>query len=236
MPPKQAAMPSPIHMLEIQRLLYTFDGALTPLLDIHNWRLPAGVHLLHGDSGSCKTTLLRILAQQLPAQALVLAVDGEPADQKQSSFWRKAVFYDDIHAPDWTTAHACQHTASAYLAQQLGQQTYPAWQRAYGELLDAFKLTPHLDKQLFMLSTGTRHKLMLTAALLSPQPLVLLDEPLAGLDWPSVEAFWYALTIRQRIPGQRVLLATATPVQDLPPLRWTRIWQLPQGEAVRGSS
>jgi ABC-type nitrate/sulfonate/bicarbonate transport system ATPase subunit len=43
-----------------------------------------------------------------------------------------------------------------------------------------------MGKQLFMLSTGSKRKVWLTAAFASGAALLLLDEPFAALDAPSI--------------------------------------------------
>jgi ABC-type transport system involved in cytochrome c biogenesis ATPase subunit len=47
-----------------------------------------------------------------------------------------------------------------------------------GALIDGFGLQPHLDKPLYMLSTGSKRKVWLSAALAAGAPLTLIDQPL----------------------------------------------------------
>lgn len=60
-------------------------------------------------------------------------------------------------------------------------------------LVDGFSLAPHLQKKMFMLSTGSKRKVWLAAALASKRPLTLLDEPTAGLDLAGREELVAAL-------------------------------------------
>ncbi|MCX7249965.1 MAG: ATP-binding cassette domain-containing protein [Burkholderiales bacterium] len=77
-----------------------------------------------------------------------------------------------------------QVSVSAYW-QQL-RRRYPRWNDAMlDELQVELGLTPHLDKALFMLSTGSRRKVALVAALAAGAALTLLDRPYAALDLPS---------------------------------------------------
>ena len=54
------------------------------------------------------------------------------------------------------------------------------------ELVDGFALGPHLAKPMYMLSTGSRRKVWLTAAFAAGTPLTLIDQPFAALDAPSI--------------------------------------------------
>lgn len=75
-------------------------------------------------------------------------------------------------------------SVSAYWQQLRGR--YPRWNDAMLDELQAeLGLTPHLDKALFMLSTGSRRKAALAAALAAGAALTLLDQPYAALDLPS---------------------------------------------------
>ncbi len=50
------------------------------------------------------------------------------------------------------------------------------------ELIDVFELRAHLDKSMKSLSGGTRQKVSAVAALMFDVPVLILDEPTAGLD------------------------------------------------------
>jgi ABC-type multidrug transport system ATPase subunit len=53
-------------------------------------------------------------------------------------------------------------------------------------LTEGLSLIPHLDKQLYMLSTGSKRKVWLAAAFAAGATLNLLDDPFAGLDKASI--------------------------------------------------
>jgi ABC-type Mn2+/Zn2+ transport system ATPase subunit len=53
-------------------------------------------------------------------------------------------------------------------------------------LVDVLGLAPHIDKPLYMHSTGSKRKVWLAAALASGATLTLLDEPFAALDKSSI--------------------------------------------------
>jgi ABC-type transport system involved in cytochrome c biogenesis ATPase subunit len=137
-----------------------FDG-----LDLD---LRPGLNWLRGGDGRGKTTLLQLLAGRLAPQAgrVTLAPGGDvsletPADPA----------HDATVTRDWLAARA----AAA-----------PAWHAGLAtDLATAFGLDPHLDKPLHMLSTGSRRKAGLVAAVAGGWAVTLLDTPWAALDTRS---------------------------------------------------
>lgn len=74
----------------------------------------------------------------------------------------------------------------------------------------AFRLTDELDEPIVALSNGTRQKVLLVAALLHQPPLLVLDEPLNGLDPRSVRLV-KELLLRYVADGRRgILFSTHT--------------------------
>ena len=73
------------------------------------------------------------------------------------------------------------------------------------ELVESLSITPHMDKPLYMLSTGSRRKVWLAAAFASGALVTLLDEPFAALDASSIACVKRFLTQSARQP-ERVLL------------------------------
>ncbi len=62
----------------------------------------------------------------------------------------------------------------------------PHWNpQLQSDLTEALDLLPHLDKKLFMLSTGSRRKVALVGLLASGAKVTCLDQPFAALDAPS---------------------------------------------------
>ena len=195
-------------ILDIHQLHFAHTGE--PAL-VAGWsaRISPGVTLLHGDTGSGKSTLLRLLAGQLPATGQRtlggVAFDADPAA------YRRQLFLCDLatNAFDQMNAHEC---TAAWRADDPGFRP-DEWQA----LVDGFSLTEHLEKKLFMLSTGSRRKVWLAYALASGRPLVLLDEPTGGLDAPSTRCLWAALT-RVAASGQRAVVVARTEGLDQVPL------------------
>jgi ABC-type transport system involved in cytochrome c biogenesis ATPase subunit len=139
----------------------------------------AGVGLVRGGDGRGKSTLLRVLAGDLPAGSGNLLINGvalqeDPKAYKAQVFWMdfKTTAFDQISAVTFWKKVAAQH--SAFDAQRL-----PA-------LIQGLSLEPHIDKPLFMLSTGSKRKVWLAAAFACEAPLTLLDDPFAALDKPSI--------------------------------------------------
>jgi Cu-processing system ATP-binding protein len=75
------------------------------------------------------------------------------------------------------------------------------------ELLDALKLTPELDKPFRALSGGTRQKVNAALAFRFGAPVLVLDEPTAGLD-PVAARVLKNKVRRERDRGRTVLLTS----------------------------
>jgi ABC-type multidrug transport system ATPase subunit len=144
-----------------------------------------GLVLVQGGGGRGKTSLMCMLAGELAADAGQLQLGGvwlheQPAAYRQQLFW--ADTRSDVH--DALTARDYLHQV---------QRRYPTFDEArLNRAIEGLSLAPHLDKNIFMLSTGSRRKLYLAAAFASGAALTLLDTPFAALDKVSIR---FALTL-----------------------------------------
>lgn len=168
----------------------------------------AGVTLLHGDTGAGKSALLQVIAGVLPASGR-LTVAGTRLDASPEAYRRQVFFVDPATDRfDQLTAREC--------TRQLTEGDSGFDPAAWQALVDGFSLEPHLDKKLFMLSTGSRRKVWMAAGLASGRPLVLLDEPTAGLDAGSTRCLWRALTDVAGQGRRAVLVASAALIDTVP--------------------
>jgi ABC-2 type transport system ATP-binding protein len=196
---------SPI--LQIDQLGFAYPGE-PPLLRGWTTSIGAGLTQLFGDTGSGKSTVLRLLAGDL-AGAGQLTLTGVALAQDASAY-RRQVFYvaPATRAYDQVSGRAC--------TDQLRQDD-PGFDAARWQILvDSFNLAEHIDKPMYMLSTGSKRKVWLAAGLASGRALVLLDEPTGGLDGPSVRALWSALGDLAASSSRAVVVASSEPLTRVP--------------------
>jgi len=196
-------------VLCVQGLTFAYSGE--PAL-VANWSatVAAGVTLLHGDTGSGKSTLLRLLAGSLVPATGRLTVVGVHLDADPAAY-RRSVFCCDptTDAFDRVTARAC----TDLLRGDDACFDTAEWQT----LVDGFALTPHLDKPMYMLSTGSKRKVWLAAALASTRALTLLDEPKGALDAASINCLMRALTrCSERRRDRAIVVASAEQLDRVP--------------------
>ena len=119
--------------------------------------LPPGLVAVTGDERTGKTSLLRRLAGDLPADGAVRQVPG--------ALWL------DPSLPGRD--------------QETPEQVWAALQARLAERRKV-DLTPHRGKGLYMLSTGSRRKVALCGLLAAGVDVTCLDQPYAALDMASV--------------------------------------------------
>ena len=197
---------SPLLQIDALRFAYPDQPAL-----VSNWNasVGAGVTLLYGDTGSGKSALLQVIAGALPASAGRLTVAGTSIDAAPEAYRRQVFFVDPVTDRfDQLSAREC----TASLVEGDAGFDEAKWQA----IADGFSLAPHLDKKMFMLSTGSKRKVWMAAGLASGRPLVLLDEPTAGLDMPSTRCLWATLSGFAAQARQAVIVASAARIDTVP--------------------
>ena len=143
---------------------------------------------LLGPNGAGKSTLLRTMARFQEPLAGNISLQGQPLDSyKPNELARRVgvVLTDKL-------------PSSNLRAEELvgmGRMPYTGFwgnlsdddQRAVDEALQMVGMTSFRHRRLSTLSDGEQQKLMIAKALAQQTPVILLDEPVAFLDFPSKE-------------------------------------------------
>lgn len=194
-------------ILHIDSLRVGYPDA-PPIVDGWSATLGPGVTLLHGDTGSGKSTLLRALSGTHPAAGR-LTLAGISLASDVAAYQRNVFFVDpSTDAFDEVTARACTDA----LTQADAGFDAARWDA----LVEGFSLAPHLDKKMHMLSTGSKRKVWLAAALSANRALTLLDEPTGGLDAGSMLCLWRALSDIAAAGERAVVVASGERVDAVP--------------------
>ena len=79
------------------------------------------------------------------------------------------------------------------------------------EIVRRLELTPVLHKRVAELSKGNRRRLLLALALLTPQPILLLDEPFDGFD---LRQTLHVMDLLREVARERALLLSIHQLKD----------------------
>jgi ABC-type branched-subunit amino acid transport system ATPase component len=156
---------------------------------------------LIGPNGAGKTTLLDALSGFAPYRGQVRFggrnLDGLPPHRRQRAgmarTFQSVELYDDL-----TVLENLMISVSPSVKGLLPELLWGHRARASArveDLLDRFGLREHASKQATDLSQGERKLVAVARALASEAPLVLLDEPAAGLD--SEESQWLGTKLKE---------------------------------------
>ncbi|MCE9594093.1 MAG: ABC transporter ATP-binding protein [Planctomycetes bacterium] len=136
---------------------------------------------LVGPNGAGKTTALRCLVGLHAADSGAVRVDGIDVVSRPLEARRKLAFVPD-GAPLYANLSAKAHLALVARLHGLDEVTLAAEST---RLLAAFDLADRGDDPVGAFSRGMRQKAALACALIARPKLLVLDEPLEGLDAPT---------------------------------------------------
>ncbi len=158
----------------------TFGHPDQPLFTDWSASIPAGVTLVRCDESRGKTTLLRLLAADLPAQAGRLSLKGIQLEEHPAQY-RSEVFYIEPRTEAFD-----QISPMDFFAKMATR--YPGFDASkLPGLISGLSLIPHQDKPLYMLSAGSKRKVWIAAGLACGAAVTLIDDVFAALDMGSIE-------------------------------------------------
>jgi ABC-2 type transport system ATP-binding protein len=191
--------PLPLFALEIHGLVKRFDRPAVDGLDLN---VRAGeFYALLGPNGAGKTTTLRMIAGLLRPDAGTIRVAGidalaDPVAAKRTMAWisDEPMIYDKLTPQEYLE----------FIAGLWGVEPVIAAKRAE-ELFGWLGLAAHANERCEGFSKGMRQKVALAGALVHEPQLIILDEPLTGLDAGSARQVKGVLRERVRAGGTIIM-------------------------------
>jgi len=139
--------------------------------------VPRGITGLLGPNGAGKSTFMKLITGQLKPSKGTLTVLGEPIWRNPSAYFRLGFcpeqdrFYERMTGREWVTALVGLNGVTESAAKAMAVRA-----------LDAVGLADVADKKIAAYSKGMRQRVKLAQALAHDPELLILDEPLSGMD------------------------------------------------------
>jgi ABC-2 type transport system ATP-binding protein len=194
-------MSDPLYALDIEGLSKSFDRPVVKDLTL---RIKTGeFYALLGPNGAGKTTILRMVAGLLQPEAGSISVLGidtrkDPIAAKSIVAWvsDEPMVYDRL-----TPYEYLEFVAGLWGIDAARAQAHAT------ELIDWLGLAPHAHQRCGGFSKGMLQKVALAGALVHDPRLIILDEPLTGLDAGSARQVKQVLLDKVR-QGVTVIMTT----------------------------
>ena len=169
---RKESMEHNVAPVQVENLSRNYGKTLA--LDGVSLQIPAGgVFGLVGENGAGKTTFIKHLLGLLKPQTGTVRVFGiDPLKKPEEALSSIGYLSEDHDLPGWMRIDELMNYTRSF---------FPDWDDAYAQsLVKTFGLK--LDVKIKHLSRGQRAQAALLTALAHRPPLLLLDEPSAGLD------------------------------------------------------
>jgi len=188
-----------ISALETRALCKSFERPAVDHLDLTVRK--GEFYALLGPNGAGKTTTLRMVTGLLKPDAGAILVEGidalaDPVAAKRLMAWvsDEPMIYDKLTPLEYLEFVARLWSVEAGVAEERAQV-----------LVGWLGLAPHARERCESLSKGMRQKVALAGALVHEPKLIILDEPLTGLDAGSARQVKHVLRERVKAGGTVIM-------------------------------
>jgi len=231
--PVDPAPPPAGNALRFEDVVVGWDATRPPVFDGLTMDIPAGAHVaILGPSGAGKSTIAALLLKTLKPQAGRILLGGVDiarldTDAVRARFgWLSQathLFDDTIRA---NLLLGSPEADDAALWRALDEAEIGEFVRTLPDGLDTW-----LGEGGSRVSGGQARRVALARTLLSKAPVLILDEPCAGLDAETERAF---LTTLGKLPAGRSVILIAHRLTGAE--RVDRIWRLSNGHALAAAA
>ncbi len=193
-----AAPVVPRSVLEVRGLVRTY-GAVRAVDGLDLTVREGEIYGFLGRNGAGKTTTIRMLMGIIRPDRGTITLQGRSAPRPTVAQKRLIGYVaQEQHFYPWMTCEALGRFVAGF---------YPSWDDAeFKHLLDVFELPAR--RKVSELSHGTRVKLALALAIAPRPPLLILDEPTAGLDPVARREFLEITQRHAHAAGQTVFFSS----------------------------
>ncbi|TXI18225.1 MAG: ABC transporter ATP-binding protein [Roseateles sp.] len=195
-------MPSPTPAISFENVKKTYRGGQVRALDGVSFDIQPGEFFgLLGPNGAGKTTLISVLAGLTRAsEGRVRVMGHDVVDDYAAARKALGVVPQELVFDPFFSVRETLRIQSGYF----GVQSNDAW---IDELLESLGLADKAHANMRQLSGGMKRRVLVAQALVHRPPVIVLDEPTAGVDVELRQTLWQFVS-RLNKQGHAVLLTT----------------------------
>ncbi|MCI8785937.1 MAG: metal ABC transporter ATP-binding protein [Eubacterium sp.] len=183
---KKIIRPCGLHCIKVNHLGVTIGGQ-TILEDINLHIHCGSLNVVIGKNGAGKSTLIRAILDDIPHEGTI-----EFKDRENGRIQKLKIGYvpQNIHMEQHTPVSVYDLIASYRCRFPVFLKKSRKMQEEIRKSLEVFEAEDLMDRQVCSLSGGELQRVLLAMAVMDEPNLLLLDEPVSGIDQNGMELFY----------------------------------------------
>lgn len=189
----------------------SFDYGATTVLRHANLEVSSGQYLaITGDNGAGKSTIIKLLLGQITPQRGTVELFGQPTTSFKN--WKKVGYLPQLD-PNRSFPVTVRELVAMNLYSLSGPLRLPVkgGSALVNEALSYVDMLELADRKISDLSGGQARRAMIARSLVTSPELLLLDEPMAGLDRPTQRSLIGLLKKLNRERNTAIVMITHAP-------------------------
>ncbi len=172
-------------MIKVKNLIKTYDGGTEALNDVSFSLFQSEITGYIGVNGAGKSTTIKILSGLLPFDKGVVSIGSY--NLPEDSIKVKSIIGYVPESPDLFNSLSVNEFFD--FIKNIREIDNTIFAKRVNYFAELFKFKEHMKNSIGKLSKGNKQKIMIVSAILHNPEIILLDEPLNGLDAFSISTF-----------------------------------------------
>ena len=203
----QANKPCGLHCIKIHHFHVQYGSEV--ILEDVNLHIHCGkLHVLIGRNGAGKSTLIKAILGEVVHQGKIVLQTPEGRSLKKKNVLKIGYVPQSLNIEKGTPVSVYDFMASYMSSEPVFLLKRKKTEQKIKEALSVFQVDDCIDRQLSNLSGGQLQRVLLSLAIINEPNLLLLDEPVSGIDKNGMELFYETIDKLKKTHDMAIILVS----------------------------
>lgn len=196
-----------LHCIKIHHFHVNFGSEV--ILDDVNLHIHCGkLHVLIGKNGAGKSTLVKAILGEIPHQGKIVFQTPEGRSLDKTNTLKIGYVPQSLNIDKGTPVSVYDFMASYISCEPIFLMKRKKSVEKIKRALSVFEVEDCIDRQLSNLSGGQLQRVLLSLAIMNEPNLLLLDEPVSGIDKKGMDLFYDTIDKLKKIYDVAIILVS----------------------------
>ena len=204
---KHVEKPCGLHCIKVHHFHVSFGNEV--ILEDINLHIHCGkLHVIIGKNGTGKSTLIKAILGEIPHEGKIVFQTPEGRSLKNRNKLKIGYVPQSLNIDKGTPVSVFDFMAAYISLEPVFMLKRKNVQQKVINALKVFQVEDCIDRQLANLSGGQLQRVLLSLAILNEPNLLLLDEPVSGIDKNGMDLFYETINMLKKNYDMAIILVS----------------------------